>query len=126
MKSWRRFWDVLAELFVAVALVTGGIVYVMNHPKASMNWSLIAFAVNTAVVLGFLVAWFRTDWRESLFWRTLTALVVCHAAVYVLAIRHFSDIPLPYYALLVPIELSFITPILRNMIAKNRADLRRD
>jgi hypothetical protein len=111
--------DVFLEVAIAVALATGGIVYVASHPKDSLDWGRISLAGNTAIVFGFLISWFRKEWRRLVFWTTLAFLLLCHTAAYVFVLVRIQGWPLSYYVVLNPIELALFVPILRKLVPNN-------
>ena len=119
MKHWKRVRDIFLEVVIAVALVTGGIIYVASHPRGSLNWGRIALAGNTAVVFGFLISWFRQEWKRLVFWTTLVVLLLGHTATYILVLSRVHDFPLAYYVVLNSMELVLFTAILRTLLTGN-------
>jgi hypothetical protein len=121
MKPWKRVRNIFLEVVIAVALVTGGIIYVATHPRGGLNWGCIALAGNTVVVFGFLISWFRQEGKRLVFWTALVVLLLGHTAVYVFVLSHVRDFPLAYYVLLNSMELALFTAILRKL-PTGRAD----
>ena len=116
MRPWKRVRDIFLEVVIAVALVTGGIIYVASHSRGSLNWGRIALAGNTVVVFGFLISWFRKEWKRLVFWTALVVLLLSHTAIYVLVLSRVHDFPLAYYAVLNSMELVLFTVILRKVV----------
>ena len=115
-KSWKRLRDLLLEVLVVLVVVIGGIIYVALHPKANQHWEMIALAVNTAIVFGFLISWFRDEWKHVVFWATFAALLLAHTTTYLFVLRRIGELPLVYYFLLNPVELAIFAPILRKLL----------
>jgi hypothetical protein len=120
IKSWKRVRDIFLEVVIAVSLVTGGIIYVASHPRDSLNWGRIALAGNTVVVFGFLISWFRQEWKRLVFWVAMVVLLLGHTAIYILVLSHVHDFPLAYYVVLNSMELALFTVILRKLLMGNR------
>ena len=116
MKPWKRVRDLFLEIVIAVALVTWGIIYVASHPRGSLNWGHIAMAGNTVVVFGFLISWFRQEWKRLVFWTALVVLLLGHTAIYILVVSRFYDFPLAYYVLINSLEMALFTVILRKLL----------
>ena len=96
--------------------------YLFTLPKgAALNWQRIALVLNTLVVFGFLVSWFRDALRSLSFWATLSMLLLGHMAAYLLLLDHTEGWPLAYYLVLNPMELAIFTPILKKIV-KNGDD----
>lgn len=112
---WKRVRDIVLEVVIAVVLVTGAIIYVASHPRDSVNWDRIALAVNTIVVFGFLISWFRREWKRLLFWTTLVVLLLGHTTLYVLILSRVHEFPLAYYVVLNSMELALFAAILRKL-----------
>jgi len=120
VKHWKRVRDIFLEVVIAVALVTGGIIYVASHPRGSLNWGRIALAGNTVVVFGFLISWFRQEWKRLVFWTALVVLLLGHTAIYIAVLSRVHDFPLAYYVVLNSMELALFTAILRRLLTGNR------
>lgn len=119
MNPWKRLRDIFLEVVIAVALVTGGIVYVASHPRGSLNWGRIALTGNTVIVFGLLISWFREAWRRLVFWAALVALLLGHTAAYILVLGRIHDFPLAYYVVLNSMELALFAAILRKLVTGN-------
>jgi hypothetical protein len=116
----RRVKDIAIETAVGVALVAAFVIYLFkSHTGGNRNWTPIVQIGNTAIVFGFLIPWFRHEWGRVTFWAAIGALLVGHAAIYVLVIGPVRELPLAYYALLNVIELVLFTPILGKLTARD-------
>lgn len=113
----KRIRDLIVEVLIAIVLVTGLIAYKVQHPNTEINWTRIALILNTAIVFGYLIAWFRDAWTRILFWAWLIAALLAHVAVYVLVLDRIGNFPLVYYAFLNAGELIVVTLFLRKMIS---------
>ncbi|OLE92154.1 MAG: hypothetical protein AUF79_00035 [Crenarchaeota archaeon 13_1_20CM_2_51_8] len=123
MRYAKRMRDLLIETVVAVALVTVLVIYLFHLPKASSSlpWGWIKLIVNTIVVFGFLVAWFRHSWRNYVFWIAVALLLLCHLLLLGFLTQRIHSWPLAYYALLInPIELVIFTKILKRIPQSSR------
>jgi hypothetical protein len=116
MKPWKRVRDIFLEIAIAVALVIWGIIYVASHPRGTLNWGRIAMAGNTLVVFGFLISWFRQEWKRLVFWTALVVLLLGHTAIYILVISRFYVVPLAYYVVFNSMEMALFTGILRKLL----------
>ena len=76
----------------------------VQYPS-NLDWKWIAFALNTLVLCGYIVHWFRGAWRLPKFWLTLFLLLLLHSVGLVAALRAMDHFPLIWYAVLVPLEL---------------------
>jgi hypothetical protein len=113
VKISKRIRDVLLEVVSVTVLLSGAIAYVVMHPKATLNWGAAAFAVNTIVVFGFLISWFRQEWKRLVFWTVLIVVLLLQWLIYVSAFQRLSsNIPLIYYTFFDTVELALIVPIL--------------
>ena len=83
MKLREKVRDLGIESLIAAVLVTAYVIYLFDVPKDRRpdSW-IIALAVNTVVVFGFLVSWFRHRWKNTRFWIVLGLLFLCHAALF--------------------------------------------
>ncbi len=113
----RRIRDLLVEILIAAVLVTSFLIYLFQHPKGvSLPWEWIKLVVNTTIVFGFLIAWFRESWRNYVFWVTVAILLLCHVFLLSFFVRPNYVLPGGYYALLInPIELVVFAKILRRI-----------
>jgi hypothetical protein len=116
MKPRKRVRDIFLEIVIAVALVIWGIIYVASHPRGTLNWGRIAIAGNTLVVFGFLISWFRQEWKRLVFWTALVVLLLGHTAIYILVLSRVHDFPLAYYVVFNSIEMVLFTGILRKLL----------
>jgi hypothetical protein len=116
MKPRKRVRDIFLEIVIAVALVIWGIIYVASHPRGTLNWGRIAIAGNTLVVFGFLISWFRQEWKRLVFWTALVVLLLGHTAIYILVLSRVHDFPLAYYVVFNSMEMVLFTGILRKLL----------
>jgi hypothetical protein len=116
MKPRKRVRDIFLEIVIAVALVIWGIIYVASHPRGTLNWGRIAMAGNTLVVFGFLISWFRQEWKRLVFWTALVVLLLGHTAIYILVLSRVHDFPLAYYVVFNSMEMVLFTGILRKLL----------
>lgn len=113
----ERMRALVVETVVAVVLVTAFVVYLFTLPKdTTLNWQRIALVLNTLVVFGFLVSWFRDALKLLSFWATLSMLLLGHVAAYLFFLGHTEGWPLAYYIVLNPMELVIFTPILKKIV----------
>lgn len=121
MRSGARARGLLLEILIGVILVTAFVAYLFTLPKGTtLDWQRIALVLNTLVVFGFLVSWFRDVWKRLAFWAIITALLLGHTAIYLFFLGHTEGWPLAYYVVLNPIELAIFTSILRKITRDNR------
>ena len=105
--------DLAIETLIAIVLVTAYVIYLFKVPRDRTPDSWItALAVNTAIVFGFLLSWFRRKWKIAQFWITLALLLFCHLAVFIFLLRRAERIPLATYILTNTIELAIFLRIL--------------
>src|SRR6185437_4800664 len=113
----KRLRDLLIETAVAIALVASLVVFRFQHPRTPINWNAVALLVNTAIVFGSLIAWFRYAWRRSRCWMWLGGLLAGHLVVYLFILAHLQQFPLVFYAIASFGELAILGPFLRNQIS---------
>ena len=110
----KRIRDLIIETLIAVILVTAYVVYLFMVPKGSRpNWGWVALAVNTLIVFGFLISWFRYAWKTTRYWVMLGILLFCHSAAYIFALHRVGHFPLIFYVVTNSAELLFFGRILR-------------
>lgn len=113
--------SLVIEIGVAVILVTAFVAYLFALPKGTtLNWQRIALVLNTLVVFGFLLSWFRDALKLLSFWATLSILLLAHMAAYLFFLGHTEGWPLAYYVVLNPIELTIFTPIMNKIVKEGR------
>jgi hypothetical protein len=118
--SGKRARDLMLEVLIGVVLVTAFVAYLFSLPKGTtLNWQRIALVLNTSVVFGFLISWFRHEWRRVDFWATMTVLLLIHTAVYLFVLSRTEGWPLAYYVMANPIELALFAPVLRKVISRD-------
>jgi hypothetical protein len=93
---------------------------VIPQTTDSLNWGFIALAVNTLVVFGFLISWFRQGWKRLVFWAALVVLLLGHTAAYIFVLSRIREFPIAYYVLLNSMELALFTTILSKLLTGNR------
>jgi hypothetical protein len=113
----KRIKAFVMETLVAVILVTAFVAYLFTLPKGTtLNWQRIALVLNTLVVFGFLLSWFRDALKLLSFWAAFSILLLSHMTAYLFFLGHTEGWPLAYYVMLNPIELAIFTPILRKIV----------
>jgi len=113
MSILKRTRDLIIEAVIAVILVTAFIVYLLLVPKDNrLNLGWVALAVNTAIVFGFLISWFRQAWKTARYWVVLGMLLLCHSAAYIDALHRVGHLPLIFYLLMNSAELALFSRIL--------------
>jgi len=118
MRYAKRIRDLLIETVFAVALVTVFVICLFHWPNisSSLPREWIKLIVNTIVVFGFLISWFRHSWRNYVFWIAVALLLLCHLLLLGFLTQRIHPWPLAYYALLInPIELVIFTRILKRI-----------
>ena len=121
MSFLKRARDLIIETLIAIILVTAFVVYLFMVPKESRpNSGWVALAVNTAIVFGFLISWFRYAWKSVQYWIGLGVLLFCHSAVYILALRRVGHFPLIFYVATNSVELVLFSRILWKLSGGNR------
>jgi hypothetical protein len=119
MSRASRIRDLAIETLLAAGLVTGFVAYLfMSHSGRQRDWTSLVQIGNTAIVFGFIISWFRHAWKRLSFWTVVGALLLVHAAAYILALRRIEHLGLVYYALFDGLEISFFTRILSNLAPK--------
>jgi hypothetical protein len=113
MNLLRRTRDLIIETLVAVILVTAFVVYLFIVPKENRpNSAWVALTINTAIVFGFLISWFRYAWSSPRYWTMLGALLFCHSAIYIFALHRAGQLPLLFYVASNSAELVLFSRIL--------------
>jgi hypothetical protein len=113
----KRVREIVIETLIGVVLVSAFVAYLFVSPTKgqNINWRLVAIIVNTLIVFGFLVSWFRHTWRNAFFWAAFTILLLGHLAIYAIILGRIQHLPFVYYAVLNVIELAVFTRILRRL-----------
>jgi len=121
MSYLKRAGDLLIETVIGIILVTGYVADLfITLPKGiTPNWEYIAFGVNTLVVFGFSISWYRDAWKCSSFWVAILVLLLGHTAVYLSLLHYTEGLPLMFYVVLNPVELTVFTPFLRKIRQKS-------
>ena len=113
----KRVRDLLLEILIVTILISTCVVYKFRHPDAELNWTRIALLVNTAIVFGYLIAWFRHAWRKPQFWAWLLVFLLGHVAAYVIVLSRIPQFLLIYYVILNVAELAVLESFLRRLIS---------
>jgi hypothetical protein len=116
----KRIRDLVIETLIAVILVTAYVVYLFKVPKGSrLNWGWAPLAVNTLIVFGFLISWFRYAWKTTRYWAILGMLLLCHCAAYIFALQRVGRFPLIFYVVVNSAELVLFSRILWKFSAES-------
>jgi|SRR5882672_10601717 len=125
MVNVKRIRDLAIETLIAIVLVSAYVAYLFLRPRESkLDWQLISQAVNTAIVFGFLISWFRHVWKSFVFWLVVAVFLLGHLAAYRFLVGHASHWPLGYYVLLNAIELVLFSQILNRLPSKGTAEIK--
>jgi len=117
----KRVRDLLLEILFGFVLVMAFVAYLFTLPKGTtLNWQRVALVLNTVVIFGFLISWFRDVWKCSVFWATIAALLLAHTALYLFVLNRIEGWPLAYYVIANPVELALFTPVLRKVVKADR------
>src|SRR6266852_568930 len=113
MSFLKRTRDLIIETLIAVILVTAFVVYLFIVPKENRPNSVwVALSVNTVIVFGFLISWFRNAWKSTQYWAVLGVLLLCHSAIYIFALHRVGHFPLIFYVVTNSAELVLFSRIL--------------
>ena len=98
MSFLKRIRDLAIETLIAVILTTAFVTYLFMVPRENrLNGMWIPLVLNTAIVFGFLISWFRHAWKNAQYWTVLAVLLVCHSAVYIFVLPRIGHFPLIIY-----------------------------
>ena len=110
----KRIRDLIIETLIAVILVTAYVVYLFHSSQGEQaklgGWAPLA--VNTLIVFGFLISWFRYAWKATRYWAMLGMLLLCHCAAYIFALQRVGRFPLIFYVVVNSAELVLFSRIL--------------
>jgi hypothetical protein len=121
MSSGKRARGLMLEILIGLVLVTAFVAYLFSLPKGTkLNWQRIALVLNTFVVFGFLISWFRHQWKRLDFWATMTVLLLIHTAVYLFVLSRTEGWRLAGYVMADPAELALFAPVLRKVIGRDK------
>jgi hypothetical protein len=113
MSFLKRIRELIIETLIAVILVTAFVVYLFMVPKENRpNGIWMPLVLNTAIVFGFLISWFRHAWKSAQYWAVLVVLLVCHSAVYISVLHRIGHLPLIIYVAANSAELVLFSWIL--------------
>lgn len=94
----RRAIEFIIEVVIAVTLVAGIALYAIYGPKQSLiDGKWIAFAANTAFVIGYALKFTRPLWRKPKLWAVFCGLLLMHGMVGWSVISKAERIPLVWY-----------------------------
>jgi hypothetical protein len=113
----KRIRNLSIEVAIAIVLVGSLVVFRFRHPETDLNWSKVALFGNTAIVFGYLVAWFRDVWRRPIFWAYVSAALIVHLAGYLVILNRIPQFPFVYYVLLNAGEIALLVLFLRKQIS---------
>jgi hypothetical protein len=117
----KRIRDLAIEILIATVLVLGLITYVSTRPPGTeLDWTWIALILNTVVVFGFVISWFRKVWGKLVFWTVLMVLLVVHLAILSTAMRRMETFPTIFYTFIDAAEWVLIVPLMKRVISWNR------
>jgi hypothetical protein len=109
----KRLLEILTYVLIAVALVSGIILYA-NHNRGGKppdgRW--VGLVGITPVTFGYPLKWYHRYWRRWPFWCAFFCLLALHLAAYVTLLRNVEQFGLLWFAILNPLEWIIIRPIL--------------
>lgn len=109
----KRIRDLAIETLIAVILTTAFVTYLFMVPRENRpNGLWMPLVLNTAIVFGFLISWFRHAWKNVQFWTVLAVMLICHSAVYIFVLRRIENFPLIIYVVANSAELVLFSRIL--------------
>jgi hypothetical protein len=113
MSFLKRIRDLAVETLIAVILTAAFVTYLFMVPTENRpNGMWIPLVLNTAIVFGFLISWFRHAWKNAQYWTVLAVLLVCHSAVYIFVLPRIGHFPLVIYVVANSAELVLFSQIL--------------
>jgi hypothetical protein len=118
MSMSKRVREIAIEVLIATVLVSAFVAYLLTAPKGTtVDWRPIAVVINTLVVFGFLISWFRGTSKNVRFWAILAILLFGHVAVYIILYRHVQQLPASNYAVFDLLELGLFSFVLSKLVA---------
>src|ERR1700750_498205 len=115
-KRRHRLRDYIIYLGIAVSLVTTIVLLAFEGytpDESSFKWA--EFGINTVIIFGYLIYWFRGSLRKIVFWSGLFVGLGIHTTVFALILRRVDRFPLVYYVALFPIELPLMFSFFRQL-----------
>jgi hypothetical protein len=116
-RSSRRLLHLVVEIIVGTLSMLAFVVYLMTRPPGTaVDLRPTALVVNTAIVFGYLIAWFRQYWKRWLFWASLMMLLLFHVLGFAICYGFLHDLPMVYYAAIDVGELAVSSYLLRKIL----------
>ena len=121
MSTRKRVRDIAIEILIATVLVAAFVAYLLTSPKGTTtDWRPIGVVINTLVVFGFLISWFRDTSKNIRFWAILAILLFGHVAAYIILFRHVHQLPASNYAVFDLLELGLFSFVLNKLLTLMR------
>lgn len=120
----KRIRDLALEIVIAVAFVCAVITCAVMRPNDNIaethtHFHEFALVVNTLLVFGILIKWFRDAWRRRVFWVALAAMMLLHVVACLLMLDRLAELPFIYYALIDVGEWGVLDQVLRRILSGN-------
>ena len=116
MSTRKRVRDIAIEILIATVLVAAFVAYLLTSPKGTTtDWRPIGVVINTLVVFGFLISWFRGTSKNIRFWAILAILLFGHVVAYIILFRHVQQLPASNYAVFDILELGLFSFVLSKL-----------
>jgi hypothetical protein len=113
----KRVRDSAIEVLIATVLVSAFVAYLLTAPKGTAtDWRPIGVVINTLVVFGFLISWFRGTSKNIRFWAILAILLFGHVVAYIILFRHLQQLPASNYAVFDILELGLFSFVLSKLV----------
>jgi cytochrome bd-type quinol oxidase subunit 2 len=120
MSLGKRLRDIALEVLIAVVLVSGLLFYAANSAGRNhrRDFVLGAIVINTALVFGYLLSWFRFAFRNMPFWITLAGLLLAHGVGYILIFPRLDHVGTIYYCMADMAEWTLFSRILQKVLQR--------
>jgi multisubunit Na+/H+ antiporter MnhB subunit len=120
MSVLKRVRDLAFETAIAITIVVGLILYASRpHTGSEATWHFVPLVLNTVVVFGFVLSWYRHCWRKASLWAAIGSLLLVHSVGYIVLLNRVERFPLSYYVLFNSMEWAIIIPAVRALIGES-------
>lgn|SRR5579863_924973 len=114
----KRVRDLALETLVAVALVSGLVVWAFSVPVGTpfpARW--VGLVASTTLTFGYALLWCRRHWRLARFWLAFMALLLVHSAIFVFVLLKVEEWRLMWFPFVALPEL-FVLCLILDTVSK--------
>lgn len=116
--SVKRTLEIALEIAVGVSVVAGVYFWATHMPGREPPVKWIALGLNTAVLFGYPLYWFRATRKGARFWACWAGFLLLHLGVFIPVLRQSVRWPLVLFVVTTVVEFLLIDTVLLKALDK--------